>query len=477
MSEPFDPYRKWLGIPLKDQPPNHYRLLGIANFESDPDVIENAAARQMSHVRTFQGGKHAALSQRVLTELSAAKMCLLVEAEKAKYDAALRKELAAAGKLSSEAPLDDDAAVEVPPPMPPFPAVNRPERRWKMEDAALPPPGVSPPLPPVPISMPVGTAVASVPKLKGRSSTAYRHKHKPSALPLVIMVVGLLFLVGGGVVAAIVMNQPARPEPHKTKPPVAERPPSNSNKHVAERPRPAAPVATLPPSSFPIGTDEPAPPAVAPPFKLPVEIPAPPSDDMPVVDRFRQKLFHANQALSSRDEEKFASELKEAETLLADPKLTDSQRGAFGEDVEHLRNLHTLIDQFWTTTEANLATQLKIGEPVLFFKSKVELVSLVADNVTLKVNDGPAVETAVRQMDPIAAALIAGKSANIAEPKTFLPILAFLSIDERAEKQYPEDNVVKFARRFFNENRLAGQRNLEIAARLGLKLGELPLGP
>ena len=34
----FDPYRKWLGIPPKDQPPNHYRLLGLELFETDPDT-------------------------------------------------------------------------------------------------------------------------------------------------------------------------------------------------------------------------------------------------------------------------------------------------------------------------------------------------------------------------------------------------------------------------------------------------------
>ena len=43
MAEAFDPYRKWLGIPVQDQPPNHYRLLGIELFEADPDVISNAA--------------------------------------------------------------------------------------------------------------------------------------------------------------------------------------------------------------------------------------------------------------------------------------------------------------------------------------------------------------------------------------------------------------------------------------------------
>ena len=43
MAEQFDPYRKWLGIPSQDQPPNHYQLLGIPALENDPDVIENAA--------------------------------------------------------------------------------------------------------------------------------------------------------------------------------------------------------------------------------------------------------------------------------------------------------------------------------------------------------------------------------------------------------------------------------------------------
>jgi len=89
----FDPYRKWLGIPQKDQPPHHYRLLGIAPFEDDPDVIDNAADRQMAHVRTFQGGKHVSSSQRILNELASAKVCLLDARTKAQYDEQLREQL------------------------------------------------------------------------------------------------------------------------------------------------------------------------------------------------------------------------------------------------------------------------------------------------------------------------------------------------------------------------------------------------
>ena len=39
----FDPYHKWLGIPPEEQPPNHYRLLGLPPFEADLDVIDAAA--------------------------------------------------------------------------------------------------------------------------------------------------------------------------------------------------------------------------------------------------------------------------------------------------------------------------------------------------------------------------------------------------------------------------------------------------
>lgn len=90
----FDPYHKWLGIAPKDQPPNHYRLLGIDLFEADPDVIDAAANRQMSYLQQRAHGKHADLSQKLLNEIAAARVCLLNRKKKAEYDAALRRALA-----------------------------------------------------------------------------------------------------------------------------------------------------------------------------------------------------------------------------------------------------------------------------------------------------------------------------------------------------------------------------------------------
>ncbi|MGO8749332.1 MAG: formylglycine-generating enzyme family protein [Thermoguttaceae bacterium] len=93
-TDTFDPYHRWLGISPKDQPPNHYRLLAIDLFESDPEVIRDGAERQMTHVRKYQLGKHTAVSQKILNEIAAARVCLLDSAKKAAYDATLRAKIA-----------------------------------------------------------------------------------------------------------------------------------------------------------------------------------------------------------------------------------------------------------------------------------------------------------------------------------------------------------------------------------------------
>jgi hypothetical protein len=96
MSEQFDPYYTWLGIAPKDQPPNHYRLLGVDAFEGNADAIANGADRQMTHLRSVSMGKHASLAQRILNEISAARICLLDSEKKDAYDRQLKGALAAA---------------------------------------------------------------------------------------------------------------------------------------------------------------------------------------------------------------------------------------------------------------------------------------------------------------------------------------------------------------------------------------------
>jgi len=88
----FDPYYKWLSIPPAEQPPNHYRLLGVAEFEPDSEVIAGAADRQMAHIRAHSTGKYAEISQRILNELAQARLCLLRPESKAAYDKQLSEQ-------------------------------------------------------------------------------------------------------------------------------------------------------------------------------------------------------------------------------------------------------------------------------------------------------------------------------------------------------------------------------------------------
>ena len=94
MSEQFDPYFKWFGIPPKDRPIHCYRLLGVEPFESDPEVIENASDQRMAHLKRLATSKYAPLAEKLLNELAAARICLLNPAKKAKYDQQLRQQLA-----------------------------------------------------------------------------------------------------------------------------------------------------------------------------------------------------------------------------------------------------------------------------------------------------------------------------------------------------------------------------------------------
>ena len=125
MAGNFDPYYVWLSIPPEEQPANYYRLLSLRLFEANADVIDSAADRQMAHLRTFQGGKHGDLTQRILNEVAAARVCLLDPKKRAAYDQQLRAMLPAgaatfvAGDSAVRRQPAGRTAVAVPPVAPP----------------------------------------------------------------------------------------------------------------------------------------------------------------------------------------------------------------------------------------------------------------------------------------------------------------------------------------------------------------------
>ncbi len=127
MENDFDPYYKWLGIPPRDQPPHHYRLLGIELFESDRDVIDAAANRVMSYLKDLAIGDDAQHSQKLLNEVARVRLCLLNRKKKDEYDTQLRSKLDADEKQQApEPPATPPESLNAPPGPPPAPPALSP---------------------------------------------------------------------------------------------------------------------------------------------------------------------------------------------------------------------------------------------------------------------------------------------------------------------------------------------------------------
>ncbi|PAY20217.1 hypothetical protein CKO51_07210 [Rhodopirellula sp. SM50] len=101
----FDPLHKWLGIPPSEQPPNDYRLLGLANFEDDPEVIDMAADRDLTFLHGLTNGEHGEAAEELSNRISAARLRLLNAEKKADYDAQLRD-------LLDEGEIDIDSVID-----------------------------------------------------------------------------------------------------------------------------------------------------------------------------------------------------------------------------------------------------------------------------------------------------------------------------------------------------------------------------
>ena len=104
MQDSFDPYQQWLGIPPAEQPPNHYRLLGIALFESEPAVILRAIEERTAHVRACAGDRYPETLEDLLEDLTTAKHLLLNPTFKEQYDSMLRRHSEAAAATGCPVP-------------------------------------------------------------------------------------------------------------------------------------------------------------------------------------------------------------------------------------------------------------------------------------------------------------------------------------------------------------------------------------
>ena len=199
MSDIFDPYHRWLGISPKDQPPNHYRLLGIDLFEDDQEVIRDAAERQTGHVRRYQLGRHMALSQKILNEIAAASAVLGTLSRRTSTTKASGSLCNSSKRLRRPpplAPIPSPVSAVVPPPSP---AAGR-----------QPPVQVAPPAP-LPI-VPVGPAAVARPSRAPAAQPVATETQRPQGREMLLITAAAaaaVLLLGWACLGLLVQRKPA----------------------------------------------------------------------------------------------------------------------------------------------------------------------------------------------------------------------------------------------------------------------------
>jgi len=281
MSTPFDPYHKWLGIPPDEQPPNHYRLLGLVVFESDADVIDAAAEARVAYLRSMQGGKNSAASQKLLNEVAASRIVLLNEEKRHAYDEHLR--------ATTHDPLG--------------PAPGAPVPGATMQGA--PAPTAQPNAQSAAHAAPFAAA-KQAPGIRAKRVHGRKKQQPKWMLPAVLCGGALIVLVVVGIVVAANFSAPAPqvassdgqptipPRPMPPRPAPVDPPP------VDPPPVDPAPVDPPPVDPSPVDPVEPAPPG-----KLPV----PSDEEQKTTDAKMRTLFDFAAAKSPAQQTALASKL------------------------------------------------------------------------------------------------------------------------------------------------------------------------
>ena len=231
----FDPYHKWFGISPNEQPPSYYRLLGIPLFESDPDIIEAAAASRALYLKTLNLGEHAAIATEMLNEVALARVTLITPDRRDEYNRSIVNQERTADVSQSSTPPEisphpdsSSPAVHATPTAPPVDQFSSPNTGFSLTNKP---------------SMPVADV-----NIRSRRA-AQRFKQK-SNLPKVLGVV-----VGGALaipVALLIIAQFSVSESSRSHQSTALRPvpKANSNRPpLNKQPKPSQQSSSLIPSS------------------------------------------------------------------------------------------------------------------------------------------------------------------------------------------------------------------------------------
>jgi hypothetical protein len=263
----FDPYEKWLGIPVDQRPVDHYQLLDVDPDEDDLEVIQEAVDRRTAKVQRHEE-KHPELCARILKEIEQAGATLFNPAKRKRYDAELRS--APAGKSARKA--KEDARITA---KPRRDAGKTAQSRAKQvdEDEAPAPRRLW-------LWLVLGGAAACLLMCGTAGGVGIWWFTRPATPPTV----------------PVALAPPNNPEPPPAPPPAEKQP---------EPPKPAPPKADPEPKPAPPPTPAPPPPTKppepkpAPPPKA-AKFPVPSAEDQAIAEKDLRALYKADYAKADK---------------------------------------------------------------------------------------------------------------------------------------------------------------------------------
>jgi len=85
----FNPYSAWFDIPTNQQPPDHYRLLGVEMLEPDLKVLTRAARKRLAILKTHADGPESSFVRQMKREVEIVYACLIDVDSRMAYDRSL----------------------------------------------------------------------------------------------------------------------------------------------------------------------------------------------------------------------------------------------------------------------------------------------------------------------------------------------------------------------------------------------------
>jgi hypothetical protein len=423
MQDGFDPYQQWLGIPAVEQPPDHYRLLGLPPFTGDRTAISRAAEARIAQVRLADAGRQPQLAERLVAALTMARQTLLDPPKKLTYDAILR---GARVSLAAGQPAPNGTRVEKPRVVTDGARVDKPRVAPGEEKPFVTSGGARVDRPPL------ASDGARVDK-----PTLAPGANKPFVTPGVALFLGIAGVGGAAIVVGLILCLGSMPRHAKHNPsgrlddlPV----------ETPARPGPATtarPAQTTNPSARPAGPERPSPrvPPASPPAlagKQPVAPPpnvadsraqgqaaAPPSAEIAAL------LTAARRAMFERDLKVAGQDVDRAlRTARSDGDRAAAERVA--------RLLHSL-ETFWQAARDG-CRQLQTAEELEIADTRVIVVGVDATGITIRAA-GRNLDYGFQELPRPLAVLAAERKLGQDPQAMHLHVGSFLAVDRRGDRQ------------------------------------------